>query len=235
MIITESGSELRGEINYRNWDINPTQIQFQKASGEILTYSKEEIKHFEVIREDGIAECFRRFVLAVDHSPVKLGELSKTSEPLFETDTVLLMELVRGPYSLYYLKDSRSVVHFFLQKGDDLPKELVYKKYSPNEDNDLAVSEIYRRTLIEMLYDCPAVRRKIETMSYNMKAMLRLMENYYELCEPSAPSYLYRPEKKKWKFYLTGGLSQNRISFSGRNPDQLDEWSFDGSTGWIPE
>src|SRR6478609_5778328 len=51
LVVLNNGDTLRGQIDYRNWEVNPLNIQFQDNGG-IKKFSPEDLAGFEIQNED---------------------------------------------------------------------------------------------------------------------------------------------------------------------------------------
>jgi hypothetical protein len=201
---------INGFIDYRNWDKTPDKIAFKSAAGLRTDYTPATLKGFSVDGEDYVSGT-----VTVDESPFRETELIESAEPQNRTDIVFLRVLIKGPKSLYYLKDRNRKEHFFINQ-DGAFVTLVFKKYLQNVDGAMFVktSEQYKGQLIVYLQDYPLIQKKIYLTKYGIKDLTGLFNEYYKDTDKEIS---YQPKKEGfiWEFGLLAGMSQTKLRFTG--------------------
>ncbi len=209
-----SGVEETGQIDYKNWDKNPTKINFKTASGEVVELSLGETDGFEVTRSDNFTESYKKAIVEVDKSPHTMEELEYNPSPSFELDTVFLMELFRGDVNLFYLKDERGKIHFFYSTVNSLgTKELVQKRYRQEGSATLYYSNQYIAQLRALVVDCSPTAQIInEKLRYDVRPMVAAVKAINE-CLGGETLYVFAEEKLKTAFYVAAGAGLTQLRF----------------------
>lgn len=121
--------------------------------------------------------------LTLDLSTVDLQDMSTFIKPKLEDTTLLLRQLVRGTYNLYYFKDMDAKEHFFFQgPGQDI-HELIYRVYyekNPSTFNggNLLLKKDYqfRKELSKHAKACMPLAEKSFTLEYKLSELTQYVE-----------------------------------------------------------
>jgi hypothetical protein len=175
------GDTIHGYIDYRQWDVNPFEINFRTDSlAEQVKYTPLEIKAF-VVSEDH----YWGGIFEIDKSPYVTQELTTENEAIPDTDTVFLTILVDGNLSLYYLKDSDVKEHFFIRKNDGEFTELIYRRYlvlnaDPGNKDKTSIVEnnLYKGMLIYFTTEFPGLVDRINSARYNSSDLTKIVDDY---------------------------------------------------------
>ncbi len=169
-----SGEVLSGELDSNLDNINKDGVSFSK-DGNTFTYSGSEVS--SVTTSD--ARHFFQFILEVDQKSHVTSQLSQDKEPEFNTDTVLLEEIVSGPMNLFRLVDRNKREHFFLQRGTNIPEELVYTRYVQYDENGRALpvkeNNRFRNQLSGALGPCGSVFSLINEAEYDWEDLVKII------------------------------------------------------------
>ena len=208
-ILTAAGEEISGFIDYRNWSKNPTSINFKKnLSASRETYTPSGLKQFEVAGEKYITAT-----LQVDQSPIRTNELTFKVKSNFIKITVFLQTLFEGKKSLYYLKDQKSKVHFFIDRNGTL-EWLRYKKYLKNQDNQKLVYEdkAFVGQLILYFPGETKIKSRLDDIKYKKHSLIKLFNIYYSQKENQV-SFKKSEDKDFSVFGAFAGVSSTAVSF----------------------
>lgn len=151
------------------WTNNPEKFTYLLADdGTVLT------KDITSVQEFGIGKrlIFKRFIVEIDKSTNRLNALSLNQRPEFETDTLLLRELVKGEISLYSFQDG-DISRYFYKNPSTKITQLIYKKYSKN--GSLATNKQYLTQLFIDVNCGNLTAAKIERVRYIQKDLV----NYF--------------------------------------------------------
>ncbi|MEP2023051.1 MAG: hypothetical protein ABJH98_02215 [Reichenbachiella sp.] len=221
-ILTLGGDTIRGQIDYRNWKINPDQINFIDPSSIEQTFSPLEILEFGVADErylSGIVDYETSSTL------LNFSKMSQSGQFDLASDTVFLQELFGGNKPLYFFYNNQQREYFYIENNNKL-ELLNYKKYlkkSPSADPDaplaahnsaVAENNRFRAQLMAYLSDCSSVNSKITSAGYGQKSMYRIFESYEKCVNPEGSNQRKR-EKIETKFGVLAGVSLSSIKFSG--------------------
>jgi len=224
-IITRAGEIITGEIDYREWNVNPRQIRFRKG-GEINTYEATELRSFKI---DAKHEIYESAVVLYNTE-----ELDWEGMPQFQTyrdidkaiqmqqDTVFLMVLVRGKMNLYQLIDKEKRMHFYYRKGNGPYEPLIYriiKIMRPGEilmnnvlqENNLPrsiVFEDYKGQLKYAMLDCGNMDSGIDKLTYS-RSIMDVVRRYNEC----AGQLIYLKPKDRASKFLYGFVGRAQSSF----------------------
>jgi len=215
LVVLNNGDTLRGQIDYRNWEVNPLNIQFQDNGG-IKKFSPEDLAGFEIQNED----IYISRTITKDMRPVNITDvLTKVISDTTITERVFLRELFRGKnISLYELKDFK--MRFYVTKnGSDSTEELLYKVY-PNASNT-AIEErnIYRDQLTGIAYSLHASEtmvKKTGKLAYEKTPLIRFVAELNNEKEPNI-AVANKTNKRQFnnQFLIGGGVQFASFSFSG--------------------
>lgn len=198
-IITDTGDTVKGLIDYRRWDRNPTAINF-KSTGESVqtTYVPDEIHGFGVNEEAYVSAT-----VEVETSPVSVEELEDNSRLNIITESVFLRKLIGGgEKSLYeYINEKKRANYYILV--DNEFQLLAYKKYIRVQNNGRTIAENTRflGQLVLYLEDCASISSRLEQTTYTSGSLLNLFNVYYT-CMNIDADY----QRDKFKIPLETGL-----------------------------
>ncbi len=172
-VVLNNGDTLKGQINYRQWNANPTQIEFK--ANKTVTYTVNDLKAFTVSGEDNYQKFTIQYhyLLPVIESVTIPEDDNQTKEA-----TVWLRIIAPGNYSLgEYTTPDRS---FFYVIRDGKPEELVYgtgiksfvddkHKNDPNYDKTgFWKNELYKDQLTRLLSTVnPSAALSTKNLSYS--------------------------------------------------------------------
>lgn len=221
-VFTLKKDTLKGNIDYREWGLNPSLIHFTDAVGNKSTFKPDEIAGFFIPPKD---HYISRHV-SLDFSSLQLKDLMEYKELRMVKDTALfLMTIVKGKASLYYLKDRNERVHFYVSKEDAPLVELLLKKtYAANsvgssqENHYVSTLELFKGQLIVLFNDCPELKASINRSSYSIPGMRAVVVSYNQ-CRNSTMEFVKKEEKVKVKIGLLAGPTLTKITFKGGEDD----------------
>ncbi|MEP6645729.1 MAG: hypothetical protein ABJC12_01460 [Saprospiraceae bacterium] len=175
-IINLKNDTVRGFIDYRNWEKNPSKIFFASdPKGVEITYSPSEIKSFVVLDEiyEGAIVERESHLNTIDNGPY-------TYELITEKEPVFLQTLINGEKSLFYLKDKNGIDQFYIREGDFITL-LKFKRYHKLQEKGGGIIE--NRTFIgqlsQYLHDCPGIQEKLTHLIYRKSDLENLFLSYY--------------------------------------------------------
>jgi len=142
-VVTLKGDTVRGLIDLRNWDSNPTDISFKSSAGAgVQKLTINDIKLFNI--PDFVV--YRRFVVRISLDETNTLHLVTGRDTSYKTDAVFLRELQRGKnIALYAYGDQIKMRYYVGEYPDYTPSELVYRLYLDNG----AVSDNHGRSVNE--------------------------------------------------------------------------------------
>lgn len=229
-IVTSEGEIIQGEIDYREWVINPRSIRF-RVGQEVKTYSPQDLRSFRV---DSKNEIYESAVVLVNQESLDWEELPQyqtyaevDGEMEMKQDTVFLMVLTRGKVNLYQLIDRRKRNHFYFRKGNGAYEPLIYRKVKvmrPGqllmanvlEDNNLPRAlafEDYKGQLKYILADCDRLDldSAIDKLTYS-RAILDVVNRYNECA--GQVIYLKPKDRARHFAYVLGGRTRSSFAIA---------------------
>lgn len=213
-------------INDQNWEKNPTSIEIRKD----LEYGPPQRLRAADIKGFGLSsgDVFDSYVVDVEKASTDLKEVILLNpQPVIVKDTVFLRALVKGAVSLYHLEYTKGEEHYFIQKGDEVPVELIYRTTKLVDGGRVGVTHlpIYKGMLVVKLTDCPEVANKINGVSFKKSALMGIVADYNKCLGGSDSDYQSKEEPIKVKFVLVGGPAYTYLKIKGdsdRNITQTD-------------
>ncbi|HTE02095.1 MAG TPA: hypothetical protein VK668_22560 [Mucilaginibacter sp.] len=146
-IVDLKGDTTRGFIDYGNWDVNPTSINFKTAitDGKARKLTPAEINFCSI---DGL-ESFQRYAGPITTDATNQEHLSEGRDSSFRMDEVFLKVLQKGKLvALFSYSDNLKTRFYIGENPGYTPAELEYRAYY---DQD-AVTQTKGRTVNENTY-----------------------------------------------------------------------------------
>jgi Outer membrane protein beta-barrel domain len=214
-LLKSNGEKLEGFIDYQKWNINPTSFTFRKSAksqSQVFSSKENEISEFHIKIKKGEEVYLRRIVLRNKLSQ-KSDALSSSVEPEMELDTVFLKVFERGAVSLYYLRESVTEEHYFIESTGNPITELIYHKYKYYDAKKLSeeykINSKYRQQLSKIFSNNNDIyTNDIPKLTYTEKDLRKIITKYNRV-NPTDFSFSYVENKPKIEFGVFGGLSQN--------------------------
>lgn len=229
-VVNLKGDTLKGIIDYRKWDKNPTEIRF-KSDGEnnYVTYDLSNTAAFGVMDSHYI-----RVTTAIETSSANINQLTYLTEPEVKTKTIFLLKLVDGSKSLLYYKDDNAKVIFFIKNGENDYSFLLYKHFFKDRDGAkvIATNKKYLSQLSAYLTDVPSLTSKLNSVSYTRSSLVGLFEDYYAGIYTAAVYKKKELEKKPAEWGIIAGASLTQFSIKNSNLIPFD--NLDGQTSVNP-
>lgn len=230
-VIRNNGDTLKGFIDYRNWRVNPKEINFKSTiDSNPTSFIPINIKEFSV--KD---EVYSSGIVEVEISPVEESRLDYDPNQKIRTDTIFLQTLFRGNKCLYYYMNSNGRENFYISNKNSEPELLIYKKYLVKQGTTSLVRtrNDYIGQLKFFFSDNPKIQSKIENASYSKKDMIRLFQEYYKNTS-SEIGFKREAEKVHLEIGTMAGLSMTKLKFNSSDPafDYLENTDFKLSTNF---
>ncbi len=179
-IITLEGDTVHGFIDAKNWNMNPSIVNFkQSPEDEGVYYDPYDIKSFSI---EG--DHYEGGYVEVEQSSRDVRSLSTTPELFIAKKLVFLQQLTKGSRPLYV--NGNEAYNQFYIKNDTTFELLVYKKYL----KDVIMAGMTQTTIIEnkkyqgqlkvYLGDCPEIDKYLARVDYELKSLKALFSKYYE-------------------------------------------------------
>ena len=220
LVVTTQGDTLRGFIDYREWDFAPHGISFKTSvnSGNVQEFDAANASYFEVT---GI-EAYKGYELSISMDRVDIGNLSYgTPDANPVTTYVFLERLQDGPkVSLFSYKDNIKERFFILEKGENKPQELLYRRYyDVNNRTRIITQHAYVGQLMNVARHhgilTDKLKRKIEAASYKANDLLRVVSQLNGLSDEEAT--LAKQGTIGFRLFAGLALSRGTMEVKGKN------------------
>lgn len=148
LVVTLKGDTIHGFIDYKEWENNPSAINFKAASASSAQlYTPAEIRYFRI---NG-SEAYQAYSGPVSMDEINVNRLAKGRDTTFRTVSAFLKIEQDGKFiTLYSFTDDLKKRYFVSEKANNQPVELIYKiYYSTSQDNNQTITdEKYKGQLI---------------------------------------------------------------------------------------
>lgn len=207
-IINAQKDTIRGKIDYKNWERNPSQISFKsEKENNPSTYKSYDITGFYVNNE-----FYQTEIVKLEVSSQDLPTMTTSKQSIFSSDTLFLRLLIKGQASLYLYKDEKFRQHFFIKKNEMPIEELVFRKYKDGE-NIVVTQRKYLNQLSFYFSDCSSKIKISEKLAYEQEALKSLFNEYNQCKGNSVDSYKAEKEKTSVEISLLAGVSSTKLDW----------------------
>jgi hypothetical protein len=178
IVTTNDGTVIKGEINDREWTVNPKEIEFREAGGATKTFTVQQIKNFSTDRP----AKYESFAFEYDAEDQNVNRLSTNRTPLvLSKDTLFLKVIVGAKVGLFLLVDSNGRNHFFTNTDNGV-EELLNRKYrDASNSSAVGVNEKFKQQLLLKAGNCKELQSSIKQLKYN-EEVLRSMVSKINKC-----------------------------------------------------
>jgi len=214
LIVLKNGDTVKGQIDYRNWEVNPTKVRFKSSSSDNI-YTAQDLLSFEITGEDK----YQSAIISKDMRPIDISGINiMGDDEIVVTDTAFLRIVVKGgKVSLYELIDHKR--HFYIQENvNSQPEELIFKKYMNENKTHITEKAVFRNQLNRLAnsYSVAGLDSKIEKCGYILKDLrtIILVINGEDFKSATA---MEKKKKEPIQVMLGGGAQYYSFSFGGDN------------------
>ena len=232
-VINNSGVKIECLIKNYDWRVNPKVIQYKLSEeSPAVSVSIDSIREFKV-------DNYPRFVRAtvkIDRSPVAVGSLSTTKEPLWSEETVFLRELTCGKACLWSYIEVQS--WFFYSLDGSEPEPLVYKKYHVTNNQTLSGESMihenagFRQQLYIYLQNENTKNVNHNNLAYQEAPLVNYFKRYNSLYEENVQVEVKKPEREVLNLKITGFLNYSRLNITDPTV-KYAQYDFGGKTNWM--
>jgi hypothetical protein len=210
-IIKMNGDTARGSVRIREKVKNPMRVYYSQVEGT----QEESFVPFQLKGFSDGADSYESAVVQIDNYSDGTP-LANSPQFSFSPDSVFLKVLVKGPKSLFYLRDREGRDHFYIwnEKKYDL---LLHKTYlKTDQDNKTFSVEVktYINQLSAYFSDKPSIQKKIANTEFTYNKLVDLFNKYYSTTGTS-PTKSGERLKTKFEVSLIAGMSNTKTSLSG--------------------
>ena len=226
-LFLSSGDTISGLIDDQNWDHNPKSINFkEQPESSVQQYNCNQLNGFSL--EGG--DVYLKAVVLVDKTPIRHEEIINHPKPVIVSDTVFLLEQVKGKLSLYHLLDEKDKNHFFVLRSNGVLEELILRLYVTYKNNQptIGTAEQFKNQLkYSIMPDSPALFSLIDRTTYTKLSLSTLVTKYNNWLNPEVPVQIRKISKPVSKFGLVAGGNITNYKFKGQGHDYLLDTQFE--------
>jgi hypothetical protein len=213
-VVTLKGDTLKGLIDYREWDSNPSEIHFKINNlSKTEAYSANNISAFEI---NGL-EKFQRYTVPVSTDHIAITDAVFSIDTVKHFQTVFLKVLVKGDnVNLYSYTDNVKSRYYFSEKGNT-PVELNYWIYNAGENSSTDI-RYNRRYRVQMVYlaqkfkpNTSTITRDISNAEYSESALVKIIKQINN----ATTLQLTADANTGTQFFVGGGVSYGDVKFDG--------------------
>lgn len=171
-ITKNDGTEVTGEINDKEWSVNPKEIEFRANGGTVQKYTVHQIKNFSTARP----ARYEAFAIEYDGDDQNVNRLSTNRSPVtLSKDTLFLRVIVYAPVGLFEFVDANGRIHYFTNQEQGV-EELLNRKYKDATNSSLVgVNEKFKQQLLLKAGNCPELHSTIKQLKYSEGALQSLV------------------------------------------------------------
>ena len=229
-VVNLGGDSLYGRIDYRNWKNNPKTISFVDDSNVKQTLDASSIRAFYIpeVNETYASFTVEMNLMAGDRQDAISHSLGDSASV---TKTAFLLQLISHPGLRLYQYSDRTKDHFYYQKGDEMPVELVHYFYYDEAGKRVRENSKYREQLSALLVACPDVAGKSATIRFGKQQVQHIFQKYLQCISPGTTFSVKREDSISLKFGVVAGVMSNTFTFEGSS--ELVDENYSGNTSPI--
>lgn len=172
-IINLNGDTTRGAINYREWSLNPDQVEFRAdgTNGSVIQLNPAGIRSFVIDDQESylsytgaVSADKTQSTNSIYGHDVKLVDTTKISRSVF------LRLLATGKNISLYTYIDKDKIRFFFTEGIKAPAELEYHEFYDEDKHEIKTVEVFKSQLIALAgrYSSdPTMIDQIQSLKYN--------------------------------------------------------------------
>ena len=215
-LVTLKGDTLKGYVDYREWDKNPTQFKFK--TGADAKYKLFNITNTSAFGINGL-EYFEKQIVFVSTDKVALSSISTGLDTSKKLDTVFLKILSAGKnITLYSYTDLLKTRYYYSEKGEKEILEFTHYVYYQDEAHNLIeINSAIQLNYLARKYQ-PSIVEQVNNIGYNQEDMLKITHLINGDTEKG------RSKKQQVLFFVGLGGSYSTFKFTNvpafENPDK---------------
>ncbi|GAB4093709.1 hypothetical protein [Flaviaesturariibacter terrae] len=217
LVIERGGDSLRGQVDDRQWSVNPQSISFRSGDGVASReYTVSELSAFFI---DG-SDSYVATDLLLDDSPVELSSLGMISGSPRTQRRVLLRQLYAGRIlSLYELQDPAKF-HYIVRDSSGVFSELEFRiGYVGDPSNrNIETRRGFRNQLFLYVADKDgALADQVRNAEYTAEDLLRIIPKLNNDKDLSRSQRTQLMRGVKLHVYVGAGIIRNRVDLPSTN------------------
>ncbi|UAY50608.1 hypothetical protein [Ferruginibacter albus] len=210
--ITTSGDTIKGCFpGYKEWGNNPANVTFIGTNDTKTILTANNCKYLSIEGYDSYVS-YSGFRLL---NPTELQTATTDSSDQIEAISCFLRIIfINYQFQLFELQDAKRTNYFYKYKNEPI-QELKYKGYI-SETSAFVQGDIYKQQLSNV-FSAEIADKKIQVneLKYDELSLANFLETIYNT--PAAAITSKSADKKKIKYFISGGIAVNSFSVSGDN------------------
>jgi len=217
-VVTINGQTIQGVINEKEWDANPTIINFKTSlnGAEVKNYTPNDIVYFEITN----SVAYQRYSGFVSTDETNISRLSRGRDSSKKQDVIFLKLQQKGPnVSLYSYNDAIKMRYFIADNKAGKTFELLFKQYFIPDMGPVTHVE---NEFIPQLYDLATkynpssveLKQEIEQASYKTPILRKISRMINDM----AVDNTHYETPSSFDFFVGGGVSASKFKFGGELP-----------------
>ncbi|MGF7076009.1 outer membrane beta-barrel protein [Mucilaginibacter sp. 3215] len=217
-VITINGQTIRGFINEKEWDANPTVINFKTTlnEAEVKNFTPNDITYFEIIN----SVAYQRYSGFVSTDETNISKLSRGRDSSKKQDIIFLKLQQKGPnVSLYSYNDAIKMRYFIADNKAGTTFELLFKQYFIPDMGPVTHIE---NEFIPQLYDLGTkynpssteLKQEIEQASYKTPVLRKISQMINDMPVDNT----HYETLSSFDFFIGAGVSGSKFKFGGELP-----------------
>lgn len=232
-VVTLKGDTLHGYIDNKDWDSNPTAINFKSAITD-KNPQKFTVNNISFFSVGGLS--FKKYAGPISTDIININKLSEGRDTSFRIDTVFLQILQKGKnVAIYSYSDDVRTRFYIGEKPDYNPAELVYRIYYDNNGTSDRRT-VYENTYLKQLYSIANkygvldddLESFIQKASYSKDDLMSIVSRINNISKSEyEKSYV---DHMQTDLYITAGLN----IFSASPKSWASSYGLPSSTSVLP-
>lgn len=224
--INNSNEKVDCLIKNVDWKSNPTEFTYKLSDN-----SQSENIEMHSVREFGINNISKyvRKTVDIDRSSSNFSYLTYNKEPDFNEERLFLKVLIEGKASLYEYTDG-NLSRFFYTVNDSDVAQLVYVVYKASQ-NEMGKNNRYQQQLYNDLKCSTFTSKKLESLTYDRKDLVRFFVDYNNCNEHEYVNYTKKQKRTFFNLSIRPGINSSSL-FIENSVSSAREVNFDNEIGF---
>lgn len=223
-IVKTDHDSLRGQIDYRDWSVNPGHIVFLDASTGIKrVFGTSDLLAFGVKNER-----YESHPVHIRPYSIRPEELTNQEEVGNPYDTTLFLQvLTSGKLSLWELRQASGANYFFITGKEGGPDQLlvITQIVSADGTTKFDQQEVFKDQLAALMSDCKTLHGRIGRTEYRESPLRSLVFSYNHCGTDTAIEGRQEHHGAEIRFFPIAGFMTSKITVAGSNdPAVSQQW-----------
>lgn len=213
-VVSLNGDTLRGYINYKEWEKNPSLVLFKAGLDKAA-------ESYTVKNANGFAitgfEYFRRFNVSISQDQVEMSNIRQGIDTDHINAEVFLRVLTTGKnVTLYGYRDNIKARYYVADNTMDKPAELIYRVYYRGDDVQIVQTDYNYRSQLQLLakkYNTINDKFQVDilTAQYSEADIIKIIQKI----NGDTNEQLTPKGRQGFRPYVGIGVSYNDLGFTG--------------------